>query len=263
VNAVVVGLAVTPVKATRLHAVDRVDLGPGGVIDNRRFYLVDARDRMVNSKTVGELQTVIADYRASDRHLTLQLPGGEVVEDEVRLGEELDTRFFSTQRRARLVEGPWSQAFTEVAGRTLRLVEPCDAGHGVDRGPDGAVSLISRASLARLADAGGVDGTIDARRFRMLVEIDGVEAHEEDGWVRSGAGVRIGEAVVEFTGHVGRCLITSRDPDSGVVDLPTLDILQDYRGALGLTEPLPFGVWGRVVQPGTVRVGDEVSLVDR
>jgi uncharacterized protein len=261
---VVAGLSYTPVKATRLHTVSRLELGPEGVADNRRFYVVDARDRMVNSKIIGELQTVIADYSAADRRLRLELPDGRVVEDEVRLGDELETRFFSAERTGRLVEGPWSEALSEVAGRPLRLVESCSAGHGVDRGPDGAVSLISRASLARLAAAGGVESPIDVRRFRMLVEIDGVDAHEEDGWV-GGRPVRIGDAVVAFGGHVGRCLITSRDPDSGTVDLPTLDILGDYRGAgaVDTTEPLPFGVWGRVLEPGTVRVGDEVSVLDR
>ena len=256
----VVGLTLTPVKATRLHLVDRIELGPDGVPENRRFYVIDGHDRMINSKIVGELQTVVADYSHAERRLRLSLPDGRVVEDEVRLGDEVNTRFFSTQRRGRLVEGPWSEALSVVAGRPLRLVEPCEPGGGVDRGADGAVSLISRASLARLAEVGGVE-TMDPRRFRMTVEIDGVDAHAEDRWVDGGS-VRIGGAVVAFGGHVGRCLITSRDPDSGVVDLPTLDILGEYRGALDSTEPLPFGVWGRVLDPGTIRVGDEVTPPD-
>ena len=33
-----------------------------GVRENRRFYLIDGRDRMVNGKVVGELQQVVADY---------------------------------------------------------------------------------------------------------------------------------------------------------------------------------------------------------
>lgn len=256
----VVGLTMTPVKATRLHTVDRLELGPDGVSDNRRFYVIDDRDRMINSKIAGELQTVIAEYSHGDRTLTLTLPDGRVVEGSVQLGEEVDVRFFSTQRIGRVVEGPWSEALSEVAGRPLRLVEPCSLGDGVDRGADGAVSLISRASLARLAEVGGVE-SLDSRRFRMLIEIDGVDAHAEDAWVGGGP-VRVGGAVVAFTGHVGRCLITSRDPDSGVVDLPTLDLLGSYRGGVDSTEPLPFGVWGRVVSPGTVRVGDEVAPAD-
>ncbi len=256
--AVVVGLALTPVKATRLRAVERVTLEPEGVRENRRFYLIDERGRMVNSKRVGELQTVVSEYSDADRRLKLVFDDGHVLEDEVRLGDPVDTSFYTEPKPARLVDGPWSEALSEVAGRSLRLVEPLDGG-AVDRGEAGSVSLISRASLARLAQAAG-EPSVDVRRFRMLIEIDGVEAHEEDRWL--GRAARIGEATVLFDGHVGRCLITSRDPDTGRVDLPTLDILQEYRGALDTTEPLAFGVWGRVVGPGTIRVGDEVAPVD-
>jgi uncharacterized protein len=256
---VVTALATTPIKGTRLRPVDRVVLTPAGVRENRRFYLIDERDRMINAKIDGELQTVVADYSDSDRHLKLTFPDGHTIEDDVRLGDPITTRFFSLEMEAHLVEGPWSDAISELTGRSLRLVEGGEAG-GVDRGVDGSVSLISRASLARLAEAGGVE-SLDPRRFRMMVEIDGVDAHAEDAWVGNHP-VRIGEALVAFGGHVGRCLITSRDPDTGVVDLPTLDILGSYRKGLGSTEPLPFGVWGRVVRPGAVALGDEVAVVD-
>jgi uncharacterized protein YcbX len=252
----VAGLAITPVKGTRLRPVSRVSLGPSGVRENRRFYWIDERDRMVNAKTVGELQPVVADYSDADRRLSLTLADGTVVEGEVRVGEPVTTRFFSRVREDRLVVGPWSEAVSASVGRRLRLVE---AGHSgaVDRGAGGAVSLISRASLARLASEAGAD-SMDVRRFRMLIEVDGVPAHAEDQWV--GRVARIGGAEVEFGGHVGRCLVTSRDPDSGTVDLPTLDVLQGYRKGIPATEPLPFGIYGRVVSPGTVAVGDAVCL---
>jgi hypothetical protein len=253
---VVVGLAVTAVKATRLRGVDSIDLGHEGVHGNRRFYLIDSRDRMINGKLIGELQRVIADYSDARRTLRLELPDGTVVEDEIRLGDEVTTRFFSQTTQGHVVEGPWSTALSDCFGKPLRLVEVGDRGTAVDRGPAGAVSLISRASLARLAEAGGKE-SIDSRRFRMLIEIDGVAAHDEDLWV--GQTVRIGEATVAFGGHVGRCLITSRDPETGTIDLPTLDTLGDYRGGVGSTEPLPFGIHGQVLEPGTVRVGDAVS----
>jgi uncharacterized protein len=255
---IVAGLAITPVKATRLREVDRVVLTPEGVRENRRFYLIDERDRMVNSKIAAELQTVIARYSDADRRLRLTFPDGHAVEGKVRLGDAIETSFFSRQKAARLVEGQWSAALSEHAGRALRLVEG-DGEGAVDRGVAGAVSLISRASLARMAQEAG-EPSVDVRRFRMLVEIDGVEAHAEDRWV--GRPVRIGQASVEFAGHVGRCLVTSRDPDTGEISLPTLDILRDYRGDADTTEPLPFGIWGRVLEPGVIRVGDEVTPVD-
>jgi uncharacterized protein len=117
------------------------------------------------------------------------------------------------------------------------------------------VSLISRASIARLAEVAG-EPDVDPRRFRMLIEIDGVPAHAEDRWV--GRIVQIGGAAVRFNGHVGRCLITSRDPESGEIDLPTLDILGSYRRDEDTTEPLPFGIYGEVRREGTISVGDPV-----
>jgi uncharacterized protein YcbX len=56
------------------------------------------------------------------------------------------------------------------------------------------------------------------------------------------------------------CLVTSRHPDSGEMDLPTLDLLGSYRSDAGTTEPLAFGIHGEVVEPGAVRVGDPVNL---
>lgn len=254
VSAVVSGLAIAPIKGTRLTTVERIELGPTGVLEDRRFYLIDARDRMINAKHVGELQTIAAEYDHPDRRLRLEFADGRVLEDRVRLGEPVQTSFYSQPVTARLVEGPWSSMISECAGQPLRLLEAGSQG-AVDRGPDGSVSLISAASLKRLAQAAGRDG-VDGRRFRMLVEIEGISAHEEDGWVART--VTIGEARIRFEGHVGRCLITSRDPEDGRIDLPTLDILGAYRRDLNTTEPLPFGVYGRVIEPGTIRVGDGV-----
>jgi uncharacterized protein len=257
VDALVSGLAVTPVKATRLLPVERIRLECDGVRENRRFFLIDERGRMVNSKAVGELQTIVADYSDSARTLSLTFPDGRVVSDRVRLGDVVESKFYGQSVRVPLVLGPWSEAVSKLAGRQLRLVEAEIAGGAVDRGAGGAISLISRASLARLAEQGG-QPEVDGRRFRMLIEIDGVPAHAEDEWVGSSA--RIGSATVAFKGHVGRCLITSRDPDTGEVDLPTLDLLGSYRRKLPTTEPLPFGVYGEVREPGSISVGDAVVL---
>jgi hypothetical protein len=258
ITPIVVGaLAITAVKGTNLRSVDRIRLARDGVRENRRFYLIDARDRLVNGKIVGALTAVVADYVDAARRLTLTLPDGSVFEDGIRLGEPIATRFFSGTVVGRLVQGSLSERLSEFAGQPIRLVEAPDVGGAVDRrGRGGHVSLMSRASLARLGEAGDA-GQVDGRRFRMLIEVDGVPAHAEDDWVDRS--VRIGEAVVAFSGHVGRCLITSRDPDTGEIDLPTLDMLRSYRGDLGTTEPLAFGIYGHALVSGTIRIGDLVS----
>lgn len=251
------GLLITAIKGLRVTPCEELMLERGGVRENRRFYLVDERGRMVNGKHIGELSELISEYRDADRTLTLTLPGGETVSGTVRPGSEIDARFSKVTLRAPVVLGPWSEAISAHVGKALRLVEADPARQGVDRGERGAVSLVSRGSLERLAAVAGNGGEIDPRRFRMLVEVDGLDPHGEDAWV--GRHVRIGEALVAFNGHVGRCVVTSRDPDSGTIDLPTLDLLREYRGSEPSTELLPFGIYGEVIEPGAVRVGDAVS----
>jgi uncharacterized protein len=260
VSAVVCGLAFTPVKATRLLSVDRIRLERDGLRENRRFFLIDGRGRMVNSKRVGALQTIVADYSDAARTLSLTFPDGRVISGPVRCGETVDARFSTRPVRVPLVSGPWSEAISELAGQPLSLVEAEIDGGAVDRGKEGTISLISRASLQRFAEHAG-QPHVDSRRFRMLIEIDGVPAHAEDDWVGSSA--RIGSVLVAFKGHVGRCLITSRDPDTGQVDLPTLDLLGSYRSRTPTTEPLPFGVYGEVLEAGSINLGDDVELDGR
>ena len=60
-----------------------------------------------------------------------------------------------------------------------------------------------------------------------------------------------------LNGDVGRCAVTTHDPDSGVRDFDTLGVLAGYRRE-GRDEELPFGVYGAVAVPGRVRVGDGV-----
>jgi uncharacterized protein len=260
----VTALGIAPVKGLRVVNVERLALVPGGARGDRRFYLVEQRGWMVNGKHSGALNEVSAELDAGDpdagaavERLTLRFPDGAEVSDAIELGEELPTRFHSRPRTARLVRGPFSAALSEHAGEQLRIVQASNGGSAVDRGVLGAVSLISRGSLAALARVAGRE-SVDARRFRMTIEIDGVEPFAEDGWL--GRELRVGEATIRPRGHVGRCIVTSRHPENGAVDLPTLDLLRSFRSGLDTTEPLPFGVCGEVVRAGTVRVGDRVEL---
>jgi uncharacterized protein YcbX len=255
----VTALSLTPVKGTRLRSRDRIRLEPAGVRQNRRFYLIDERDRLANGKRLGALSTIVSDYDDSARRLSLRFPDGHVVEDAITVGDVVQTRFYSHRARGRVLGGPFSAAVSDYVGEPLRLVEAVEPGGAVDRGEAGVASLISRASLARLAEAADKP-TVDPRRFRMLIEFDGVPAHAEDAWI--GRRVTVGEAVIMVKGHVGRCLITSRDPESGEVDLATLDILRDYRGDAATTEQLAFGIYGSVERAGDVRVGDHLAVAD-
>lgn len=259
-SATVHALQTTPVKGLRVVARDDVFLTPAGVSEDRCFYLVDKRGRMVNGKQLAALNEVVAAYEHDARTLALTFPDGTSVLGDVEPGERIDTRFYSRPAPAHALRGGFSEALSEHVGRPIRLVEGVDRS-GIDRGRGGAVSLVSQASLGALARVAAAD-EVDSRRFRMLVIVGGLdEPHEEDTWV--GEELRVGAAVVRVRGHVGRCNITHRHPETGDADLQTLDLLRQYRGGLDTTEPLAFGVYGEVRQPGAVAVGDAIALTRR
>jgi uncharacterized protein YcbX len=243
------------VKSLGLVHPDEVVLEHGGVSGDRRFWLRDEHGGLYAGKRDGRMMQIRPDWDEATRRLALTFPQGERVEGVVELGEPVDALLYRSPRRSRRVLGPWQEAISEFVGRPLELLWAVDG--AVDRTPEGGtVSLVSRRSLERLRQEVGIADEVDGRRFRMLFEIDGVGAHEEDRWI--GADVRIGEATIRVNGDVGRCVVTSRDPDTGVLDLPTLVTLASYRPK-GTTEHLPFGVYASVLAPGRVRMGDTTA----
>jgi uncharacterized protein len=250
----VVRISIAPVKSLGLLHPEEIELGPHGVVGNRRFWLVDEDGRLFNNKRFGPIVGIRPEWDEERRTLALTLPDGERVEGVVELGEPVAAEMYGHSHPSRRVIGPWEDAISRVAGQKLTLLWADD--HATDRGyRGGAVSLVSRASLERLRREGGAQGPIDGRRFRLLFEIDGVEEHAEDEWL--GTQVQVGDAVLQLNGDVGRCVVTSHDPDTGVTDFDTLGTLARYRRQ-GRNEPLPLGVYGAVAVPGRVRLGDTV-----
>jgi uncharacterized protein YcbX len=247
-----VRISTTPVKSLLLHHPDEIELEPFGVARDRRFYLIREDGRLLAGLHHGPLALVRADWDPGPDRLTLTFPEGEVVEDDVRLGEPVLTDFWGHRVEGRLVVGPWSEALSAFAGRPVRLVKTDVRAGGVDAEP---LTLVSSESVAELARRAGLDA-VDARRFRMLLEIEGCAPHEEDTW--SGRHLRIGDAVVEIGGPVSRCATTTRDPDTGKRDLDTLREIAAYRGKRD-GKKIDFGVYAQVVRPGRVRVGDPVE----
>jgi uncharacterized protein YcbX len=256
---VVSRISVAPVKGLGLVHPEDVLLERDGVRENRRFHIVDANGRRFNQLRNGALVQIRPAYDADSERLTLLFPDGSVADGEVSLGPEVTTDFYGRPVIGNYVNGPWSEALTAWAGRPLRLVQS-PPGLAVDR-DRGHVSLISTASLAELGRKGERGEPADGRRFRMLFELDGCAPHEEDGWVKRN--LRIGEAVVRLRGDVGRCAITTQNPETGEPDFDTLRTISQYRG---FTENeagqrhIPFGVYGDVVQPGRVSMRDIAAV---
>ena len=244
--------AIAPVKGLGLVHPDEIDLGTRGVPNDRRFYLVQPDGGLVNGKTCGALMQVRPRVEGDGESLDLEFPDGSHVSGEVGVGAPVETSFYGRPVSGHFVGGPWSDALSEFAGRPFRLVRTDLPGTAVDRSY--VVSLISDGSLRAVGRHAGVDD-VDGRRFRMTIEIEDCRDHEEDEWI--GREVQVGEARIRVAGPVGRCAVTTCNPDSGESDLDTLRALASYR-TLKEGKSFGCGVCGDVLAAGRVRIGDPV-----
>jgi uncharacterized protein YcbX len=91
----------------------------------------------------------------------------------------------------------------------------------------------------------------DVRRLRPNILIGGVAGMDETTW--PGRRLHIGDAVVRLDSLRGRCPMTTVDPDTLERDPEVLkDIGRRFGGRLALN--------AEVLRPGTIRVGDTVTL---
>lgn len=247
--------SIAPVRSLGLEHPAEIDITEVGVVEDRRFFLADATNRLVDRLVVGELVQIASHTDAGATRLRLTFPDGTVVDDEVTLGEAIETPIYGRTGVGHVVQGPWAAPLSEFCGRPIQLVR-CDRPAGTRAG--NPTSLVGDGSLGELARHAGVDA-VDARRFRMLIELGGAEPREEDGWV--GHRIAIGEAILAVTQLDGRCAITTQDPETGVRDLDTLRTLIAYRG-LREGKYADFGILADVERPGRVRLGDEVTRLD-
>ena len=249
-------LSVTPVKALRLSHPAEAELTAGGIPADRRFYLIDEDDGLFDASDHAALLQIVPEYDPTGERLRLSFPDGSVVEDVAdRLDGTVTTDFFGRTVRGSLVDGDLAEALSRFAGRPLRLARVTRDGDGQDVHP---LTLVSSESIRELG-ARGENADLDARRFRINLEIEGCEPYEEDGW--DDGLVRVGEATIRVRGQIPRCIVTTLGPDTGEKDFTTLNLIARHRERIGGRGGLPFGMYAEVVEPGRARLGDPVEPV--
>jgi uncharacterized protein YcbX len=175
--------------------------------------------------------------------------GRVVVQDTPGPGTPATTRMYDGREiPGWIIPGPLGAALSGCLGRPVHLFRRAPEHLGSDDQP---VTLMSQASLQALAPE--FNGTApDARRFRMTITITGTEAWAEHAW--RGQRVTIGTVVPRIIAPVPRCVVTTRNPESGATDARILHAPARIRGNKGVT----FGVWCEILRPGGIQVGDAV-----
>ena len=143
----------------------------------------------------------------------------------------------------------------EIAERFRGPVELMQLRHGIF--DDASVSVISRTTIDTICREAGVES--DTKRFRanILLEIHDVEPFSEDTWV--GGRLVFGDSesgpAVSVTARDVRCMMINLDPETAKQEEGRV------MKAVVRLNANNAGVYGTVVQTGTIHVGQTVSLV--
>jgi len=243
-------LALAPVKGMRLQDTGEIELGPDGITGDREFLVVGADGKLLLTARNPEMVRVAPRWDRTRNVLMLRFPDGDVVQDEPALGAPATTRMYDGREISGwIIPGALSAALSGYLGRPVQLFRRAAGQLGHDDEP---VTLMSESSLRALAPQ--LDGAApDPRRFRMTITITGTQAWAEHAW--GGQTVTIGPVILRVIAPVPRCVITTRNPESGATDARVLHALARLRGNSDLT----FGVWCAILRQGRIRVGDEVQ----
>lgn len=249
-------LSITPVKGLSLHHPDSIDLTMHGAAGDRLFYLIDDTGSLQSCTRNPGLYGLSATYAAESHRLEISRGNEVLVAGTVEPASAVETDMWGLRTLAAdaVADPVWSTFFSDIVGRRVQLVQA--RGSAFDVQPATLLGTGSVEELARQADL----PRVDSDRFRMLIEFEGGDPHIEDYW--TGTRLQVGDAVLRAGGPVKRCAATTRNPHSGKVDLQTLRLITAYRGrrssALGLGAT--FGIYGEILQPGTISVGDSLRI---
>ncbi|WP_148615895.1 MOSC domain-containing protein [Nocardioides rubriscoriae] len=266
-----------PVKSCRGEALQEAVVEPQGLAGDRRWMLVDAAGRAVTAREVNRLVLVRPEITASG--LRVSAPGVDAPLEVATPdpGPQVPVAVFSSTFTA-APAGPeadgWFSAALGVDVRLVHLDDPTrrrtsasfEGGFG---DPDDRVStadgypllVASEESLAALNDevlAAAPTGRepLPMARFRPNVVVRGLPAWSEDDW----RVLRIGDATFRAVKGCARCVLTTIDPDSAVLEKEPIASLARLRRFDGATW---FGVNLVPDTPGvTIRVGDEVEVLE-
>jgi uncharacterized protein len=242
-------LAIAPVKGMRLQCTSEVQLGQHGITGDREFLVIGRDGELLLTGQTPALQQIVPAWNRARNVMGLGFPDGDVVQDTPEPGAPATIRMYDGREiPGRIIEGPFGAALSGYLGRPVQLFKRAPEHIGTDDEP---VTLMSEASLQALAPE--LSGTApDSRRFRMTITIAGTDAWAEHAW--RGQKVTIGEVILRVIAPVPRCVVTTRNPESGATDARILHALARLRGKNDIT----FGVWCDILRPGGIHIGDAV-----
>lgn len=269
-------LFIYPVKSLRGISVRVADLDALGLVNDRRFMIVDQSGHFLSQRTLPRMALIATELSTTDLILRSSACSGCQIPLHEGTGTEVQEVEVSVWKHDRLKAedcgasaSAWLSDFLGVACRLVRIGKAFARPHFTPRSlnehrlsfVDGCpMLLVSEASLDGLNDrllASGEE-TIPMNRFRPNLVISGCAEFEEDSWPR----LKIGSATFHAGGPCDRCVVTTTDQSTGERGPEPLRTMARYRRDPVVSTRINFGQnLIHQTHAGSLYVGDVVSVL--
>jgi uncharacterized protein YcbX len=240
-----------PVKGMTPEALPEVTLTPGDPLPFDRAWAIEngggrfdpnaprylPKINFVMLMRDERLASLEARFDETDRTLTIFRAGKQVARGalDTKLGRQMLEQFIAAYMKSELRGAPKivsapGHSFSDVSARCVHIV-----------------------NLASVRDLERVIGrTVDPRRFRPNIVLDGIPPWEEFKWV--GRKVTAGDATLDVFTRTQRCDATNVDPVTAARDMAIPAMLMRHFGHSD------FGIYAKVVEGGRIATGSPLSV---
>lgn len=266
-------LFIYPIKGVRGLGVERAVLEPRGFESDRRWLATDEDGMFLTQRNCDALARIIARPVADGLHLSTEDDPVGVTATIGPSGERRTVTVWKDDVNAPEADAAANTWLSHALGRKARLffmdsvsVRSAPAQWAADQPvsfADGLPLLIATtASLDALNReiAGAGETPVEMARFRPNIIVSGADAWEEDRW----RALRIGDTLVELVKPCDRCVVTTKDPKTGVSlgKEPLSSLARIRRSADRSVNGVLFG-WNAVGRKlGSIAVGDAVEIAE-
>lgn len=268
-------LAIYPIKGVQAVVLQTANVEATGLVGDRRWMIVDANDKFVTQREEHRLAMIQSEL--SEEGLALALPGEMSMQVPKPEGSKrASVQVWQSVVDAAVADEAANERLSAFFGRAVRLVFMDERASRFSNpnwaGEDAHVSfadgypilLATTASLTALNHTinhqGGAAVSMD--RFRPNIVVEGASPWEEDGW----AVIQIGDLVFDLVKPCTRCIVPTFDQMTGEPrpdNQPTRALTKIRRSADERVRGVLFG-WNVIARAeGTIRVGDEVKVLER
>jgi len=260
---VIKSIYVYPIKGVSGVELNQSYLQKVGLVDDRRFMLVNQKNEFISQRSHKTLSQIKVDI-SNDANWTIHFGNNKIQFDKnTRLSDSFKCQIWEHSVECVEISKELNSWFSDLLHEEIKLVAMKQNGSRIKKysNREGStpvsfahgypILILGTASLDYLNSK--LEQSVDANRFRANILVQTEIPHIEDTWTK----IEIGDTLLEVIKPCARCQVVNIDQESGVSSTEPIKTISTYRK---IENKIYFGANASCIKEGTLESSDQVNL---